>query len=109
MDVHEDEKCPNETRSTISSTTGGVMTEEVGAVTGELEVATRPRSGTIEVAVRYAGADEWYAVEGSPIAVNNADELSYSELHEHIVRCLTTPGMAVKGNEEPTSLRGFSP
>lgn len=109
MDVHEDEKCPNETRSTISSTTGGVMTEEVGAVTGELEVATRPRSGTIEVAVRYAGADEWYAVEGSPIAVNNADELSYSELHEHIVRCLTTPGMVVKGNEEPTSLRGFSP
>jgi hypothetical protein len=109
VDVHEDEKCPNETRSTISSTTGGVMTEEVGAVTGELEVATRPRSGTIEVAVRYAGADEWYAVEGGPIVVNNADELSYSELHEHIVRCLTTPGMVVKGNEEPTSLRGFSP
>ena len=109
MDVHEDEKCPNERRSTITSTTGGVMTEEVGAVTGELEVATRPRSGTIEVAVKYAGADEWYAVEGSPIAVNNADELSYSELHEHIVRCLTTPGMVVKGNEEPTSLRGCSP
>lgn len=109
MDVHEDEKCPNERRSTITSTTGGVMTEEVGAVTGELEVATRPRSGTIEVAVKYAGADEWYAVEGSPIAVNNADELSYSALHEDIVRCLTTPGMVVKGNEEPTSLRGFSP
>ena len=107
--MHEDEKCPNETRSTIISTTGGVMTGEVGAVTGELEVATRPRSGTIEVAVRYAGADEWYAVDGSPIAVNNADELSYSELHEHVVRCLTRPGVVVKGNEEPTSLRGFSP
>lgn len=109
MDVHEDEKCPNEIRSTITSTTGGVMTEEVGAVTGELEVATRPRSGTIEVAVRYAGADEWYAVDGSPIAINNADELSYSELHGHVVRCLTTPPVVVKGNEEPTSLRGFSP
>ena len=109
MDVHEDEKRPNEMRSTITSTTGGVMTEEVGAVTGELEVATRPRSGTIEVAVRYAGANEWYAVDGSPIAVNNTDELSYSELHEHVVRCLTRPGVVVKGNEEPTSLRGFSP
>ncbi len=109
MDLHEDEKCPNETRSTITSTTGGVMTGEVGAVTGELEVATRPRSGTIEVVVRYAGADEWYAVDGSPIAVNNADELSYSELHEHVVRCLTIPGVVVQGNEEPTSLRGFSP
>jgi hypothetical protein len=107
--LHGDEKCPNETRSTITSTTGGVMTGEVGAVTGELEVATRPRSGTIEVAVRYAGADEWYAVDGSPIAVNNADELSYSEVHEHVVRCLTRPGVVVKGNEEPTSLRGFSP
>ncbi len=109
MDVHEDEKCPNERRSTITSTTGGVMTEEVGAVTGELEVATRPRSRKIEVAVRYAEADEWYAVDGSPIAVNNADELSYSELHEHVVRHLTTPGVVVKGNEEPTSLRGFAP
>jgi hypothetical protein len=107
--LHEDEKCPNETHSTITSTTGGVMTGEVGAVTGELEVATRPRSGTIEVVVRYAGADEWYAVDGSPIAVNNADELSYSELHEHVVRCLTRPGVVVQGNEEPTSLRGFSP
>jgi hypothetical protein len=107
--LHEDEKCPNETRSTITSTTGGVMTGEVGAVTGELEVATRPRSGTIEVVVRYVGADEWYAVDGSPIAVNNADELSYSELHEHVVRYLTRPGVVVKGNEEPASLRGFSP
>ncbi|MDQ4004481.1 MAG: hypothetical protein M3259_11710 [Actinomycetota bacterium] len=107
--MHEDEKCPNERRSTITSTTGGVMTEEVGAVTGELEVATRLRSRKIEVAVRYAEADEWYAVDGSPIAVNNADELSYSELHEHVVRHLTTPGVVVKGNEEPTSLRGFAP
>jgi hypothetical protein len=109
VNVHEDEKCPNETRSTITSTTGGIMTEEVGAVTGELEVATRLRSGTIAVAVRYAGADEWYTVDGSPIAVNHADELSYFELHEHVVRCLTTQGVIVEGNEEPTSLRGFSP
>jgi hypothetical protein len=108
----EDNMNPNEMRSTIVSTVGGVMTKEVGAVTGDLEVVTRPRAGDVEVAVRYAGADEWYTVEGSPIKLGNAGGLSPSELHElHecVVRQLATPGMIVEGNEEATSLRGFSP
>ena len=103
---------PNETRSTIASTIGGVMTKEVGAVTGDLEVATRPRPGGIEVVVRYAGAEEWYTVEGSPIKPHNAGRLSPSELHElheSVVSHLATPGVIVEGNEEATSLRGFSP
>jgi hypothetical protein len=33
---------PDEMRSAIASTIGGVMTKEVGAVTGDPEVATRP-------------------------------------------------------------------
>jgi hypothetical protein len=108
----EDNMNPNEMRSTIVSTVGGVMTKEVGAVTGDLEVVTRPRVGGVEVAVRYAGADEWYTVEGSPIKLGNAGGVSPSELHElHecVVRQLATPGMIVEGNEEATSLRGFSP
>ena len=40
MGSREDEVYPNETRSTVPSTVGGVMTQEVGAVTGDLEVAT---------------------------------------------------------------------
>lgn len=112
MDSREDGKRPDETRSTIASTVGGVMTEEVGAVTGDLEVATRPRAEGIEVAVRYAGADEWYTVDGGPIKLDNVSGLSPSELrelHERVVRHLTTPGMIVDGNEEPASLLGFSP
>ena len=86
------------------------MAEEVGAVTGDLEIATRPRAGSVEVAVRYAGADEWYAVEGSPIEPENAGGLfEHRKLHEHIVRHLTAPGKIVEGNEEPTSLRGSAP
>ena len=100
---------PHEMRSTIASTIGGVMTKEVGAVTGDLDVATRPRAGGIEVVVRYAGAEEWYTVEGSPIKPHNAGRLSPSELHESVVSHLTTPGVIVEGNEEATSLRGFSP
>jgi hypothetical protein len=35
------------------------MTEEVGAVTGDLEVATSPLAAEdIEVTIRYAGANE---------------------------------------------------
>ena len=102
----------NEVRSVIASTPGGVMTEEAGAVTGELEVATRAGAGgTVEVSVRYVGADEWYAVEGSPIAPNDAGGPSPPELrglHERVVGRLTTPGRTVDGNEEPTSLLGFS-
>lgn len=88
------------------------MTKEVGAVTGELEVATRPRAEDIEVVVRYAGADEWYTVEGGPFELENVANLSPSELrelHERILRHLKTPRTFVEGNEEATSLRGFSP
>ena len=84
------------------------MTEEVGAVTGELEVATLPLAAKdITVMVRYAGADEWYTVEGSPIELGKVSGLPPSkprELHERVVRHLTTPGKVVDGNEQATSL-----
>jgi hypothetical protein len=86
------------------------MTEEAGAVTGDLEIATRPRTGGVDVAVRYAGAGEWYTVQGSPIepgSTGGSPELR--DLHERIVEHLTTQGPVVKGNEEPVSLLGFSP
>jgi hypothetical protein len=85
------------------------MTEEVGAVTGELEVATRHRAEGIVVTVRYVGAEEWYTVEGSPVEPSDAGRLPTSELrelHEHVVRHLTTPGNVVEGNEQATSLLG---
>jgi hypothetical protein len=89
------------------------MTDEVGAVTGDLEVATHPLAAEdIEVTVRYAGADEWYTVEGSPIELGKAGGLSKSkirELHESVVEHLMTPGRVVEGNEQATSLLGFSP
>lgn|GEM_PF-1046510 len=113
MGSREDEVYVNEARSTVPSTVGGVMTEEVGAVTGDLEVATRPLAAEdIEVTVRYAGADEWYTVEGSPIQLGKTSGLPKSELrelHESVVGHLTAPGMVVEGNEQATSLLGFSP
>lgn len=94
--------------STITSTTGGVMTEEVGAITGELELATRlSREGLLEAAVRYAGADEWYTVKGSPLSpsLEASDNAPVNLLlHEWAVARLTTSGAVVDGNEKPASL-----
>ncbi|CAA9462130.1 MAG: hypothetical protein AVDCRST_MAG28-3471 [uncultured Rubrobacteraceae bacterium] len=107
MGTHE-----GEVRSIIASTVGGVMTKDVGAITGDLEVATCPtKSEGLQVAVRYAGAYEWYTVEGGPIELGKAGGLTPLvpyEFHERIASHLTAPGRIVDGNEEPVSLRGFS-
>ena len=91
-------------RSTFTSTAGGVMTEEAGAVTGDLELLTRPSDeGTLEILVRYAGADEWYTVTGSPVAAGGGD---HRALHKAVLARLTTPGSVEDGNEQPVDLRG---
>ena len=93
----------------IHSTVGGVMTDEVGAVTGDLEIATHLLgAGLLDVRVRYAGAEEWYTVTGSPVSPGVRSS-PVEETHEHVVGYLTAPGPVVDGNEEPTSLRGFPP
>ena len=96
-----------ELRSAFASTVGGVMTEEAGAVTGELELLTRPAEAgdaQLEVLVRYAGAKEWYTVSGSPFAVPEGGE-EHRAWHEELLAQLTTPGPTVGGNEQPVHLR----
>lgn len=94
-----------EQRSEFTSTTGGVMTEEAGAVTGDLELLTRPTpdGSGIEVMVRYAGARDLYTVTGSPMrAVSKADEARTA--HDHILERLTTPTAVEGGNDVPADL-----
>lgn len=83
--------------STFHSTTGGVMTVEVGSVSGDLEVCTKPVEAGVEITIRYAGADEWYVVEGSPVE-------DRSDCHERVIERLTTPGKKDGFNEEPVSV-----
>lgn len=96
---------PEELRAAFTSTTGGVMTKEAGAITGELELLTRPAEGVLEVLVRYVGAEEWYTVEGGSVSLKEAD---HRDVHERIVGHLTESGDISRGNEEPTSLTSFS-
>ena len=100
----------DEIRSPFASTTGGVMTREAGAVTGVLEIATRAEGDGLEVSVRYAGAEEWYTVEGGPISLTDTALPSPDELHtlhQRVLAHLTRPGRAVDGNELPVSLESF--
>ena len=93
----------DEFRSTFTSTTGGVITEEAGALTGELELLCRPEAGGLRVEVRYAGADEWYTVSGGPVRVQEDPDGA----RERVVSYLSTPGPVVDGNESAVSLEGF--
>jgi hypothetical protein len=91
-----------ELRSSFTSTTGGVMTEEAGAVTGDLELLTRSADeGFVEVLVGYAGADQYYTVVGSPAPMGEDHKAS----HETLLARLTTPGPCEGGNELPVDLR----
>lgn len=90
--------------STFTSTTGGVMTEEAGAVTGELEVLCWPEVSGLRVEVRYAGADEWYTVSGGPVQIQDNPDDGMGR----VVRHLSTPGPVVDGNEKPVTLEGFA-
>jgi hypothetical protein len=87
-------------RSSFTSTTGGVLTIEAGAITGDLELLTRPVKGGIEAEVRYAGARDLYTVSGSPLPTTDTHE----KAHEAILQKLTTPGRIEQGNELPVDL-----
>ena len=96
-------------RSTFVSTTGGVMTDEVGAITGELELQTSATpGGDIEAMVRYAGAHNLYTVSGSPVRTTtlseHPDRVEHGAAHERILETLTMPGRVESGNEQPVDL-----
>lgn len=53
--------------SSVVAGPGGVMTDEVGVITGEVTVRTEVAAGGVSVRVQYLDADEWYEIEGSPL------------------------------------------
>ncbi|MFI9256034.1 hypothetical protein [Streptomyces sp. NPDC053069] len=55
----------------VTAGPGGVMTDDVGVITGDLTVRTTPGPDghTAHVTVQYTGADEWYTLTGSPTPI----------------------------------------
>ncbi|GAA1610054.1 hypothetical protein GCM10009679_12550 [Saccharothrix algeriensis] len=69
---------------------GGVMTDEVGVVTGELTLATElGGDGTARLRVQYLGAEEWYTVTGATVPVTSPDQAA--SLHRLAVGLLHRP------------------
>lgn len=54
---------PRVLHADLTNNAGGVMTDEVGVVTGDLVLRTgMTADGAVELHVQYRGASEWYAV-----------------------------------------------
>jgi hypothetical protein len=86
------------------------MTDEVGAITGDLELQTRatPDGSGIEAMVRYAGAQDLYTISGSPVRAATLSErpgkAEHRATHERILETLSTPGRVESDNEKPVDL-----
>lgn len=63
-------------RSDFTAKAGGVMTDEVGAVTGDLTLSTEvDQDGRVVQRVQYREADEWYVVTGSPTRLEAGQDI----------------------------------
>lgn len=68
---------------------GGVMTDEVGVVTGELTLRTEFAAGEVTLRVQYREADEWYVVTGGRVALPDSSALD--AVHDIAVALLHRP------------------
>lgn len=58
----------------VNAPTHGIMTVEVGTITGPVTITTNETDDGVEVLVAYEGADETYTVEGSPVAAGTSHD-----------------------------------
>ncbi len=73
-----------EEKSTVFTATHGVMTTEVGVISGELELKTScNEQGILNLAITYVGAAEWYTLPGEEYQLHDPRD------HEVIHRMLT--------------------
>jgi hypothetical protein len=69
---------------------GGVMTDEVGVITGDLTLRTElGDGGKVALRVQYREADEWYAVTGGQATL--ADPRDLDAVHAIAVSLLNRP------------------
>ncbi|MCP2326208.1 hypothetical protein HDA40_004715 [Hamadaea flava] len=68
---------------------GGVMTDEVGVVTGDLTLRTTLDGATARTSVQYKGAAEWYKITGGAVPLVAPDDLQ--AVHQLAVGLLHRP------------------
>lgn len=80
---------PTAKTADITAGPGGVMTDEVGVITGELTLRTDYADGTVTVHVQYKDADEWYTVTGGKAPLK--DEADVDAVHTIVAGILHRP------------------
>jgi hypothetical protein len=73
----------------ITAGPGGVMTNEVGVITGDLTLRSEYADGKVTVHVQYKEADEWYVVTGGKAKLADAADLE--AVHSIVVGLLNRP------------------
>lgn len=73
----------------ITAGPGGVMTNEVGVITGDLTLRTEYAAGKVTVHVQYKDADEWYVVTGGKAKLADAADLD--AVHSIVAGILNRP------------------
>ena len=74
----------------IKAGPGGVMTDEVGVVTGDLTLKTEiDKANNVVLRVQYKDADEWYTVTGGKAKL--ADPKDAEAVHKIAVGQLNRP------------------
>ena len=71
---------------------GGVATDELGPITGDLTIHTTWKDGEAQVAVQYTGATEWFTLSGSPVTA--PDEATGRSVHQAAVEAVREGGSA---------------
>ncbi|MBT2453071.1 hypothetical protein J7F03_39835 [Streptomyces sp. ISL-43] len=78
--------------SHVKAGPGGVMTDEVGVITGDVTLTTEiGPDGTVQVRIQYTGAEEWYTLTGSPAPLPPEGLAAF---HERIVDAVKAGGQA---------------
>ncbi|WP_061808806.1 hypothetical protein [Rossellomorea vietnamensis] len=79
-----------EKRSTVFTATHGVMTSEVGVISGELElVTTCEENGALTLSITYVGAEEWYSLPGEEYRLH--DVRDHEVVHNMLAAVLERP------------------
>ncbi|MGH3645614.1 MAG: hypothetical protein ACRDTM_00300 [Micromonosporaceae bacterium] len=80
---------------------GGVMTAEVGVITGELTLRTEvSEAGAVSLQIQYKGAEEWYAVAGGTAELPApVDPAIVGAVHQLVLGVLSRGGPVPPGSE----------
>jgi hypothetical protein len=73
----------------ITAGPGGVMTNEVGVITGDLTLRSELSGGKVTLRVQYKDADEWYVVTGGRVSLKDPGDLD--AVHKIAVALLNRP------------------